>query len=172
MSKHPPIQIVDKDDNVIGAMPMKEAHKRGAIHRVARIMVENPKNKKILLQKRSQNMARWPNCWDNSAAGHVDEGEDYPVAAKRELSEEIGIKTNNLTEIGSYYNEVELGKDLILKRFNKVYRFFCEDTDFNVQKSEVSEVRWFTLEEIKNMIKDQPDKVTDGLNDVIGRYYS
>lgn len=168
----PLIQIVDKNDKPIGVMSIKDAHEKGAVHRVVRVMVENPKNKKILLQKRSSQMRRWPNCWDNSAAGHVDEGEDYLTAAKRELSEEIGINANKLEEVGGYYSEKNLADNVTLKRFNKVYKSFSELENFNIDEVEVSEVRWFTLEEIKDMVRNKSDKITDGIVDVINRYYS
>lgn len=166
------IQIVDRDDKPVGAMTITEAHEQGAIHRVVRIMVENPKNKKILLQKRSMKVSRWPGCWDDSAGGHVDKGEDYLQAAKRELYEEIGIKTDGLEEMGGYYSENETPDGVLLKRFNKVYRVFTKADDFDLEESEVSEVRWFTLAEIKGMLINRPDEITDGINDIINRYYS
>ena len=37
--------------------------------------------------------------------GHVDSGEDFETAAKRELLEESGIKSDNVVEVGKYENE-------------------------------------------------------------------
>ncbi len=167
----PLIQIVDENDKPISAMSIKEAHEKSATHRIVRVMVENPKNKKILLQKRSTQMDTWPDCWDNSAAGHVDAGEDYFTAAKRELREEIGIQTEKLEELGSYYSEDDRGDGIIVKRFNKVYRLFSEVDNFNIDKSEVSEVHWFTLEEIKSLLNNNVSVVTDGMQAVIKKYY-
>lgn len=166
---HLPIQIVDENDRPINQTSIIEAHEKGLIHRVVRIMVEDGKGN-ILLQKRSKHMLRWPNCWDNSAAGHVDAGEDYLTAAKRELFEEIGIQTDKLEEIGAYFTDA-MYKDSILKRFNKVYKIIVEETPKNLQKEEVSEVEWFSLDDVRKLIKDKPDQVTDGLQDVISRYY-
>lgn len=171
MLDHPPIQIVNEEDEPIGSMHIAEAHKRGAIHRVVRIMVENPDNHKILLQKRSPKMETWPNAWDNSAAGHVDVGEDYYEAALRELEEEVGIKADKLTEIGSYYTENTTPEGVKLKRFNKVYKYYTKESNFNVQQSEVAEVRWFDVAEVKQMIKDVPGLMTDGSKYVIEKYY-
>lgn len=166
---HPPIVIVDKKDNPIGQSDMFEARRKGLIHRIVRVMIED-KDGRILLQRRSNEVYSFPNCWDHSAAGHVDVGEDYMEAAKRELAEEIGINDAELEEIGRYYTENEKGGEKI-KRFNGVYRGIVDTTPTHVDPKEVGEIKWFTTEEIRKLIKDQPDKVTDGLIDVLQKYY-
>lgn len=164
-----PIQIVDKDDKPISQAPMLEAQQKGLIHRIVRIMVEDGKGN-ILLQKRSSTMLRWPNCWDNSAAGHVDAGEDYLTAAKRELAEEIGLKNVELKEVDTYYTDSRLD-ELILRRFNKLYKITVNKTPNNIDPGEVAEVKWFSIKDAAKLIKDHPDLVTDGLTDVMERYY-
>lgn len=162
------IQIVDTEDQPIGTASIGKAQKDGLIHRIVRIMVENSKGK-ILLQKRA-NKVTWPNCWDNSAAGHVDAGEDYLEAAKRELFEEIGLDGQDLTEIGKYYTDA-VYQGRMLKRFNMVYKLVTEETPSQLNPIEVTEVAWFTIEDTKKLIKTSPERVTDGLRDVINRYY-
>lgn len=162
------IQIVDAEDKPIGVASMSEAQEKGLIHRIVRIMVENSDGK-ILLQKRANKMT-WPNCWDNSAAGHVDEGEDYLGAARRELFEEIGLDGQDLTEVGKYYSDA-VYQGRILKRFNMVYKLVAEETPSQLNPIEVTEVAWFTVENAKKLIKTSPELVTDGLHDVINRYY-
>jgi 16S rRNA (adenine1518-N6/adenine1519-N6)-dimethyltransferase len=39
--------------------------------------------------------------WDSSAAGHLDAGEEYESAARRELSEELGINDAKLIHVGN-----------------------------------------------------------------------
>ncbi len=163
------ITIVDENDEPIGSATRSEARQKGLIHRIVRIMVEN-KSGMILLQKRSSQMETYPGCWDHSAAGHVDLGEGYLSAAKRELIEEIGIQVEKLQEIGSYFSDDRSGNQTI-KRFNKVYKTISESKPTKLQTSEVEEVKWFTLDEIKRLIKDSRDNVTDGLEYVISRYY-
>ena len=164
-----PIQIVDEHDNPVGQAPMVEAQEKGLIHRIVRIMVEDGKGN-ILLQKRSDKMLRWPNCWDNSAAGHVDAGEDYLTAAIRELEEELGVKNVELKEVGTYYTDKPLGK-LRLRRFNCLYKITYATTPENIDPKEVAAVKWASVDEAKKLIKEHPDQVTDGLEDVINRYY-
>jgi len=116
-------------------------------------------------------MKSWPNCWDHSAAGHVDGGEDYLTAAERELKEELGVETDNLEKLGKYYSEDRRQDGLVLKRFNVVYRTKCEDQDFTLQESEVSQVKWVSLDEVKKMISQTPEIVTDGIKAVVEKYY-
>lgn len=163
------VDIVDEHDQVIGTVSIQKAREKGSIHRIARVMVESNSGKKILLQKRTAKLL-WPHCWDNSAAGHVDAGEDYLTAAKRELFEEIGIATENLEEIGKYSTD-QRHQGYDLRRFNMVYRYKTDNTPTKLQKDEVSEVCWFSLEEVKKLIQEHSDQVTDGLSDVILRYY-
>ncbi len=168
MSEADLVRIVDENDKPIGNKSLREARTKGLIHRIARVMVEDSKGR-ILLQKRTKKLL-WPHCWDNSAAGHVDADEEYLPAAKRELFEETGIKADKLEEVGTYFTDKK--EDWrILKRFNRVYRLIKDDVDTTVHNAEVAEVKWFTLGEVKKLIKDHPDKVTDGLRDVISRYY-
>lgn len=167
---HPPVLIVDENDNPIGEEDLRVAQQQGHIVRIARVMVEDDSGR-ILLQKRSTNMRVYPNCWDNSAAGHVDVGEDYLGAAKREMQEEVGITGKELTEIGAYFTD-EQYEDLRLRRFNKVYKTKATDKDITIDPSEVSEVKWFSLDEIKDLVKNHPEQVTDGVIDVIERCYA
>jgi isopentenyl-diphosphate delta-isomerase type 1 len=166
---HPPIVIVDENDQVVGEASMDGAHHKGLYHRISRVMVEDRAGR-LLLQKRSPTVSTFPNCWDHSAAGHVDAGENYEEAAVRELEEEIGLKAK-LTEIGYWKTNEKFGSR-ILNRFNKVYKVVVEDPNIVLRDSEVTEVKWLTLEEVKQMIADHPDQVADGLIDVIKRFYS
>jgi isopentenyl-diphosphate delta-isomerase type 1 len=163
------VQVVDDKDSPIGSASIQVVWDKNLIHRISRVMLENSKGQ-ILLQKRAVIKPTYPNCWDNSAAGHVDANESYFDAAKRELAEELGIVDLDLIEIGYYYSESSDGKRHF-RRFNKAYKAFTDITPNNLQKEEVSGVRWFNIEEVKKIISEQPDEVTGGLKQVIERFY-
>jgi 16S rRNA (adenine1518-N6/adenine1519-N6)-dimethyltransferase len=61
-------------------------------HRAVHILLFNAQGE-VFLQKRSRRKDRHPLVWDSSAAGHVDAGEEYDDAARRELREELGVET-------------------------------------------------------------------------------
>lgn len=82
--------VVDREDRVIGAAPRGEVHGNNLLHRAVHILLWNDAGE-VFLQKRSRRKDRHPGCWDSSAAGHVDAGEEYDATAARELEEELGI---------------------------------------------------------------------------------
>lgn len=167
---HPPVVIVDEHDTVIGSDNLANVWKKGLYHRIVHIMVED-KQGRILLQKRASAMELYPDCWDHSASGHVDEGETYDQAAARELNEEVGLEGLPLKAIASYQTE-DTYQGRILNRFNRVYRVrLPKDILIHLELKEVSETRWFTLDDARRLIKDHPEQVTDGLLRVIKDYY-
>lgn len=168
------IQIVDENDNPLRGGTMDEAQLTpgGLWHRVARVMVHNQTGL-ILLQKRSENSFTFPGCWDNSAAGHVDEGEEYEQSAARELEEETGIKNVTLEQIMIYKTDF-IWKGRRFKRFNGLFKAIVDDNiHLEWPESEVSELRWFTIEGLhKLMAANDPDNpVTDGMLDVYKQMY-
>src|SRR3989344_4067835 len=86
---------VDEKDNILGEIPREKAHREGLLHRISVIYLINERNE-ILVNLRAKD-----GHLDHSSAGHVDVGESYLKAAKRELNEELGISDIELLEIGS-----------------------------------------------------------------------
>ncbi len=164
------ILIVNDKDQPIGEADDEEVLKLGLIHRVARVMIEDQEGN-ILLQKRADDMWFYPKCWDTSAGGRVDAGETNDFAASRELFEEIGIKVKNLDYLGSYFTDYTYENQSI-KRFNLTYKKVVHKNIITkLNPLEVSRVKWFSVLEIKKMVAEYPNKVTDGLTDVIKRFY-
>jgi 16S rRNA (adenine1518-N6/adenine1519-N6)-dimethyltransferase len=164
-----PIQIVDDNDNPISTNTKQEAWDKGLRHRIVRVMIENDAGE-ILLQHRSPTKDIFPNCWCNSAAGHVDAGESYDQAAVRELREELGLSGIKLKKVGIYESD-ETWKGHRLKRFTTVYKASSNQAPQKLEIGKVDDARWFKLEAIKKMIRREPDTVSDGLRQVIERYY-
>ena len=84
---------VDENDQELGVIPVEKAHREGLLERVVVIYVTR-EDGQILVQERTDD-----GRFDHSSAGHVDPGEDYFQAAKRELKEELGIECG-LVELG------------------------------------------------------------------------
>lgn len=87
---------VDENDVVIGTTTKDEAHAQGYVHRVSAIYVFTEDGKLLVQLRKSDNLL------DHSAAGHVDRGENYDLAASRELKEELGLSVP-LEYVGKFY---------------------------------------------------------------------
>jgi 16S rRNA (adenine1518-N6/adenine1519-N6)-dimethyltransferase len=83
--------VVDRADRVMGHASRAEVHGNNLLHRAVHILIFSREGE-VYLQKRSRSKDRHPLLWDSSAAGHVDAGEEYDAAARRELREELGIE--------------------------------------------------------------------------------
>lgn len=163
------IMIVDESDRPVGSATKKEAWDQGLIHRIVRIMIENRKGQ-ILLQHRTPTKDIYPNCWDNSVAGHVDAGEEYEQAAVRELREELGLEGLDYAEIGRYRSD-ETWNGHRFNRFSRVYKIKADVVPARLEEGKIDDARWFSVEDVKQLLSDHPDQVSDGLRQVIERYY-
>lgn len=152
------IEIVDKYGNFTGEVMEKEiAHDQNLLHNEVAVFVINDK-KQVLLQKRSATKRFNPNKWA-LCAGHVDAHESLESAAIREIKEEIGIdvSVDNLYPFGE--------REFTIRESNSHITYFYyiksnkEETDFVIQKEELSEVKWFDIDKVINMIKEKDDSI-------------
>lgn len=151
------ITIVDKEDSVLGSEERDVVREKGLIHRIVRIFVVNDKGE-ILLHRRNNRLKDNPGKWDQSAGGHVDGGEDYLSAAKRETAEELGIKIDNFICLGKFYIERPIPGGTV-RRFQTVFKCKWND-DVEFDESEISEVHWFTVKEIDDWLAKSPEDFT------------
>ena len=155
--------IVDENGIPTGKTVSRDtAHSEGILHRTAHVWVEKPSDYgfSILLQKRSMEKDSFPGQYDTSSAGHIPAGEESLSSALRELKEELGIeaKPEQLHYAGTFRIKYEKEFHGKLFRDNEVatvyvYEEPVEIDSLTLQKSEVSEVRWFDLDEVWNEIK-------------------
>ncbi len=145
------LDIYDKNGNSLGfSKSREEAHKEGLWHKIVCIFIVNSK-KEIIMQRRSNVKPNNPNGWVCSASGHVDAGEDIETAALRELYEEIGVKAtkDDLKHLGTVFE----GRDIKEAEVKHISELFVIYKDVNIDdlildKEEVSDAKYFKLEEI------------------------
>ena len=152
------LDIVDETGTPTGKrVSRQEAHANGILHRTAHVWIVREANGRteILLQKRSDEKDSFPGMYDTSSAGHIPAGEEPVPSALRELSEELGISAapSQLHYAGKIRIRFE---DIFHNRVFRdnqvswvfVYQEPMEIGRLTLQKSEVSEVRWFDLDEV------------------------
>jgi isopentenyl-diphosphate Delta-isomerase len=162
------IQIVDENDHITGVATRQEAWEKGLYYRLVQVVLRD-ENGNFLLQKRSLQKSFCPGRWTNAASGHVDEGETYETSASRELAEEIGIKAE-LTFVGKVRVNTMMNNKKI-NQFNGVFEGkVSRHTEFALQPEEVSEIRWFTLADLKEKVKVNPDEFTPAFVEILKLY--
>lgn len=148
---HNKVVVVDEEDNIIGAEHMMDAIEKGMIRRASRVYVFNESGK-LLVQQRSEKVLK-PLMLDQSAAGHVDEGESYEQAAYRELEEELGIKGLELELVETSFRTTDF--------YNAIYRVTIPDnTEINFDHEEIQQVIWYDIEALNNEINSESEKFT------------
>ena len=147
------VVVVNEKDEVIGTMPKAEAHKNGTLHRIAVTYVENSKGE-ILIQNRADGYL------DHSSAGHVDPGESYEEAARRELSEELGIASVVLKRIGHGMTKGEKYPGTVVSHVFDIFNCTAEPGELQVE--EVKSVYWADPYKIKEEMQKDESKFCGG----------
>ncbi|MDE1869071.1 MAG: NUDIX domain-containing protein [Candidatus Micrarchaeota archaeon] len=149
------LALVDDNDKVIGTVARGAGTRRhldGKLHRAAVVLIANG-NDKILLQKRAGNGL------DFSVGGHFAYNEDYLDGAVRETGEELGVTVprEEFTRIAKFRADL-ITEGLEVHHFMTLFevRKNFKIEDFKIDKGEVDWVRYYTIDEIKDVIKGDP----------------
>lgn len=161
------VDIVDINDIVVGKTTKYEAHEKGLPHRVATIFIFD-ENNRLLVQHRKKD-----GLLDHSVGGHVDAGETYDEAAIREMTEEVGLKTE-LSKIGSFYADERLPRN----KLQTIHYFGLYETKIKnnelgamaLSKDEVIEMKPMSIEEIADSMTEEPTKWTTGFKATLNFY--
>ena len=134
--------VVDENNKIVGRATRKKCHTKGLWHRTVSIVIINSK-KELLLQKRSLKKDLFGGYW-GLTAGHIDAGENYDEAAKREMKEEVGVSLSMKKLFDFKYQH---GND---NEFVRV--FLCKsDGPFVPNKDEMDMISFFTLKEAQKI---------------------
>jgi len=138
--------VVDEYDMVIGRASREECHGNNRlIHRSVYIFVLNSKGE-IFLQRRSLSKDLYPGYYTGSATGHVDYGEEYDEAAKRELEEELGIDAP-IKRIRKFKSFSEIEREISAL-------YLCRyDGPIQFNKKEVTNGLFMNINDIKKSIE-------------------
>jgi isopentenyldiphosphate isomerase len=85
------LDLVDENDRVIGKKLRSEVYKENLSNfRVINAFLVNS-NGELWIPRRTADKRIFPNCLDMSVGGHVESGESYDEAFRRETLEELNI---------------------------------------------------------------------------------
>lgn len=151
--------VLDENGNFTGEKRLRnDVHSEGLWHKAVHIWIVNDKGN-LILQKRSHEKVTNPDMWTTSTSGHLSAGDTPITGAIRELSEEIGLKVNEseleylftvkehtVHNNGTLVNNEIIDVFLISKNVNI--------EDLKLQKEEVSEIKYISLKNFEEMVKD------------------
>lgn len=155
MKKTEFLDIIDENDNVTGKGTRKSVHDKRQIHRGVHVFIINH-NGHILIQKRSLKKDDRPGFFDASCGAQVSSGESYEQAAEREVKEELGVNSGELVRIGKYKSFSERQREI------RVLFIAKSDGPFKIDKREVEEVKFLTMDTIQKLIACKSSEFTEG----------
>ena len=158
-------------------MPLGRTIRRGdrlrasEYHKVVHIWIVNSMDR-VLIQRRSKRRKLMPNMWAVTS-GSVVAGEESLTAACRELSEELGIllSESEFDLVGRMVRRNSLCDVWLVRRDIAV-------PDMRLQREEVSQVRWVTVDQLTDMLRSRQFHhygaayfrfVFDGIARILGR---
>jgi len=174
----------------------EEFTKRGKITRkikTIRLFLINSQGR-IYLQKRTRLKPENPGLYDKTIGGHVTAGDSYDMTVIRECAEELGIpaaivafedfekaiQTTRLDTVGifrkiDYNNNFESvrttqnGNKFIQPSMNSMYLGYY-DGSIKFQDGESTGIEVFSLKELKDDLKNHPEKFTQDVQYLVKKY--
>ncbi len=116
----------------------------GMYHLVCDIIVKHNDGSYLLMQRDSRK--HFGGMWEATAGGSALKGENPLTCAVRELKEETGIATDNLTEVGIVTNH---RNRTIFVEFLAVTN--CDKSSVTLQEGETQAYQWVDRETLVNM---------------------
>lgn len=124
--------------------PLEEGTYRMVVH----VCIFNSKGE-MLIQKRADDIVRWPGLWDVSVGGGASAGDTSRHAAERETAEELGL-----------HIDFSDRRPVITVNFSDGFDdFYAVEADIpldklHLQTEEVADAKWAAREEIETMIDE------------------
>jgi 8-oxo-dGTP pyrophosphatase MutT (NUDIX family) len=162
------VDIVDENDVVIATVTRADMRRQVLRHRAVFIVVVDSSDR-VLVHRRSSTKDIWPGWLDLAVGGVLLSGESYEEGAVRELAEEIGVDTADVTifddgEARPYDDEEVslLGRCFLLNHSGP----------FTFRDGEISEAWWVPLVELEALTRSErflPDSTALLLSRLLSR---
>ena len=147
-------------DGGLSTMEKIEVHRLGLLHSAVSVFIFNDRNE-LLLQKRATGKYHSPGKWTNTCCTHPLPEETPILAARRRLSEEMGLVAA-LTEVFTFPYKADVGNGLIENEFDHVF-IGVSNQNPTPNPAEVSDWTWVTTEELEQQLVGNPERYSPWL---------
>ena len=165
---HDDLILVDEQDNIVGYADKLRVHKDGLLHRAFSIFVINSKNE-LLIQKRATSKYHSGGLWANTCCSHPLKGEDPHRLIHNRLLFEMGFDCE-LSELFNFTYYAEVDNGMIEYELDRVYVGNFEGSPVP-NPNEVADWQWMNIEQLKQELKDEPEKYVYWLREAFDEFY-
>jgi isopentenyl-diphosphate delta-isomerase len=160
------LDVITKDDVVIGKETRKKIHQSGFWHRGAHVFLFDTDGR-MLIQKRSANRASNPLRLDCSVSEHVQSGESYRDAAARGMKEELGMEGVVLKQLVKFRMNYGLNDNEI----SVIYEGKIGTAKIIFDKVEIEQIFYMGMDEIKEKTQTEPELFCDWFVEMMNWYF-
>lgn len=147
--------LVDEHDNQIGIAEKMLVHQSGKLHRAfsAFIFKKLNNNLQLLLQKRHIHKYHSGGLWTNSCCGHPEAQEQIIPAAKRRITEELGIQVE-LRSLGSFIYKNQFANGLIEHELDHILIGVYQNDVIKPNPAEIDDFKWENVNDFDRVLSN------------------
>lgn len=165
------VVLLDAMGEPVGTMGKLAAHRApGHWHAAFSAMLFDGDGQ-LLLQRRAGGKYHFGGRWTNSCCSHPRPGESLADAVRRRVPEELGVDVtgHDLRLAGSFwYRAVDADSGLVEQEYDRVVEVHGVDpAAIAPDPSEVDDLTWTTLDDVRARCDDDPGSVTPWLHHVL-----
>ena len=168
MTQEELVDIIDENGNFIRVVPKSQAHKEGLLHKTVISQLIDARGRWALVKQSSDRQDAGQ--YVSPVGGHITSGETEIDALKREADEEVGLKGDFKYELvgRKIFNRYVIGRQE--NHFFIQYKIYSDKEP--VLNDESDSYKYFTEEELKKELKENPKLFGDAFHFVVKEFFS
>lgn len=152
---------VDRSGRPLGIEEKERCHRGEGIWHSAFLVMIFDERARLMQARRSRAKKLWPDYWDGTVAGHFAPGEGYEASVKNRVFQEIGFACDRADFLFKFSYQSRYKDIGIEKEVCHIFRVQnIKKGAIALNKSEVSEFQFSTLQELAGTIKTAAGEFT------------